>query len=250
MLDPLSAVVGGTVTVALAAAAAAGRALTPGAATVAGVFGVVIVVFAGFGFLGVLITFVVVSSLATRYRFEEKRRRNVQEGRAGERGVSNVLAHIVLPTGVAVLVGIGRLPGGTGALLFASALSFALADTLASEFGVLSGSARSILTLRTVRPGTNGGVSDVGEAFALGGALVTGLLGVGTFALTHTPFGSLGFFLLTVVGAGFVSCQVDSILGETLENRGLLTKGWTNFLGMLSAILLALLAAAIWGPLR
>lgn len=248
MLDLWSAVAGGAVTIALAAAAGAGRALTPGAAAVAGAFGVVIVVFAGFGFLGVLVAFVVVSSLATRYRFEEKRRRNVQEGRAGERGVSNVLAHIVLPTALAVLVGTGELSGADGALLFSAAFSFALADTLASEFGVLSGSARSILTFRPVSPGTNGGVSGVGEAFALGGSVTIALLGAAAFALTHSPLGPLGFFLAVVVATGFLSCQVDSVLGGALENRGYLTKGWTNFFGMLSAVLVAYLAVQVWRP--
>ncbi|MCI4337829.1 MAG: hypothetical protein L3J72_00785, partial [Thermoplasmata archaeon] len=41
--------------------------------------------------------------------------------------------------------------------------------------------------------------------------------------------------------AGFLGCQVDSLLGALLENRGWLTKGSTNFLGMLSSIVFALL---------
>ena len=46
-------------------------------------------------------------------------------------------------------------------------------------------------------------------------------------------------FLAAVVVAGFLGCQVDSVLGETLENRGYLSKGSTNFLGMLGAVAIA-----------
>ncbi len=247
MLAPLLAIVGSVATVALAATAAVGRALTPWGATVAGAFGVTIVTFAGFGFLGVLVAFVVVSSLATRYRFEEKARRHVQEGTAGERGISNVLAHIVLPTAIATVTGLGWLSAVDAAVLFSAAFSFALADTLASEFGVLSGSARSILTLRPVTPGTNGGVSSVGTVFAVLGSATLAVFGALAFALTHTAFGDLFRFVLFVGLAGFLSCQVDSLLGETLENRGWLTKGSTNFLGMLSSIAIASLFLILVG---
>lgn len=239
MLDLLFAAAGSLVTVALAAAAAAARALTPSAAAVAGVFGVAIVSFAGFGFLALLVVFVLVSSLATRFRFEEKRRRQVQEGTAGERGVSNVIAHIILPTAVAVGAGLSWISASSAAVLFGAALSFALADTLASEFGVLSGSARSILSLKVVVAGTNGGISAVGEGFALVGAFGVALVGAAAFALSGTSFGTPEAFFLAVGLAGFLGCQVDSVLGETLENRGILTKGSTNFLGMLASIVLA-----------
>ncbi len=239
MLVPLLAVVGSAVTVALAAAAAVGRALTPAAASVAGAFGVAIVTLSGFGFLGVLVGFVVVSALATRYRFDEKKRRHVQEGTAGERGVSNVLAHIVLPTGLAVSSGFGWVSASTAAVLFGAAFSFALADTLASEFGVLSGTARSILSFRRVEAGTNGGVSVVGELFAAVGAALMAVFAATAFWLSRTPIGSAERFVVAVTVAGFVSCQVDSVLGEVLENRGYLNKGSTNFLGMFSSVAVA-----------
>ncbi len=244
MLGPFSSFIGIAATVALAAAAAVGRALTPPAAAVAAVFGSAIVVTAGYGFLLLLVVFVVTSSLATRYRFEEKERRHVQEGRHGERGVSNVLAHILVPTGIALAAGFGLLEVRTAAVLFAAALAFAAADTLASEFGVLMGSARSILTFRPVTPGTNGGVSSAGELFATAGSAGIALVGVGLFGLFRTPSGALWLFLAAVSVAGFVACQVDSLLGETLENRGYLTKGSTNFLGMLSAVAFA--AGILW----
>jgi uncharacterized protein (TIGR00297 family) len=236
VLGAFASAVGIVATVLLAVGSVLARALTPAAAAVAAAFGIAIVVAAGFGFLILMVVFVVVSSLATRYRFAEKLRRHVQEGRAGERGVSNVLAHIVLPTAIALGGGLGWIPWPTTAVLFACALAFAHSDTLASEFGVLTGSAVSILSFRSVTPGTNGGVSGVGEMFSVAGSVGTALVGFGLYGAFGEPVGVAWVFLVAVGVSGFVGCQVDSVLGETLENRGYLTKGSTNFLGMLAAI--------------
>ncbi len=250
MLPLLPAVVAILVTVALALAATLARALTPAAGIVAAVFGAVFVVAAGYAFLALLILFVVASVLATRYRFSEKKARQVQEGKSGERGVSNVIAHILIPTGLALAVvhNPPLVPVPAIAVLYASALAFGAADTFGSEFGVLAGKARSILTLRPVTPGTNGGVSATGQLWAAIGAGTTGIVGWALFLLFATP-APPGAILVGVVGvSGFLGCQVDSILGETLENRHYLTKGSTNFLGMLSSVGIAavLLVALGW----
>lgn len=252
MLPLVPALIGIVATVALSAAAVFARALTPAAGAVAALFGAIIVVFIGYPYLALLILFVVASVLATRYRFEEKRRNKLQEGTSGERGVSNVLAHILLPTGVAIAGGWkpALLPSSTVSVVFTAALAFGASDTFASEFGVLAGRARSILSFREVPPGTNGGVSGIGEAFAFAGAATTGLVGAGLLALFGDLPADSPLFLLIVVVAGFVACQVDSVLGETLENRGYLTKHGTNFLGMLTAIGIgAALLAASGAPL-
>jgi uncharacterized protein (TIGR00297 family) len=252
VLPLLPAAIGAIVTVALAASAVAARALTAAAGAIAAVFGLAIVVLAGFPYLALLILFVVASVLATRFRFDEKRRRKVQEGAAGERGVSNVVAHILIPTGLAIAGGWlpPLIPPVTLAVLYTAALAFGASDTFASELGVLAGRARSILSFRPVTPGTNGGVSAVGEAWAFVGAGTTALVGLGLFVLFASPLPSPVLFLGAAAIAGFLGCQFDSILGETLENRGYLTKGSTNFLGMLFAVAVAAgFLAVVGGPL-
>lgn len=249
VLGSLAAGIGVGATVALAAGAILGKALTPAAGAVAAGFGIAIVVLAGFPFLILLVLFVGASSLATRYRFEEKKRRSVQEGVAGERGISNVLAHIVLPTGLAAVVALRPGSYAVIAVLYASALAFGAADTFASEFGVLAGHARSIFTLKPVPPGTNGGVSAIGEGFALAAAIVTAVVGLSLFLVFRTPFGNPAAFVAIVAAAGFLGCQVDSAIGEGLENRGYLGKGGTNFVAMAASIGIALGLVALVGGL-
>ncbi len=239
VLGLFPAAVGVGATVALAAGAVATQALTPAGGAIATVFGAVIVVLAGFPFLALLILFVVASVLATRFDYDVKAAKKLQEGTHGERGVSNVLAHILVPTTLVVLAWADprMLSRETLALLFTSALAFGAADTFASELGVLAGHARSLLTFRPVAPGTNGGVSDVGQAWAFVGALTTAVVGFLLFDLFSAPTPPVATFLVAVTLAGFLGCQLDSILGEALENRGYLSKGSTNFLAMVLSVI-------------
>lgn len=242
MVLPLfPSVIGVAVTCVLSAGAVRSGALTLFAGAVAAVFGSFIVIVAGFPYLALLVLFVVASVLATHYRIEDKKRKNVQEGTNGERGVSNVLAHVIVPTG---LVAFGWAepsvisPAST-AFLYTAALAFGGSDTFASEFGVLAGRARSILTAKLVAPGTNGGVSALGEAWAFVAAFATAIVGVAIFYAFSQSVPPIGTFLLGVTLAGFIGCQLDSVLGETLENRHFLTKGGTNLAAMFLTVLVA-----------
>lgn len=247
----VDALVGVAVSVVLAAVAVRAGALTRRAGAVAAAFGSLIVIVGGFPFLALLVLFVLASVLSTRYRFEEKRRRNVQEGTQGERGVSNVLSHVLVPTGLVLggAVDPAILPAAPLAVLYTAALAFGASDTFASEFGVLAGPARSILTGRPVTPGTNGGVSDFGELFAGIGAVLTGAFALGLWLLFAAPYGSAAVLVGVGSASGFLGCQIDSFVGATLENRGLLTKGSTNLVSMAASVAIAavlLVAVGAW----
>ena len=248
VLSLLPAALGVGLTLALAAGATRARALTPRAGAVAAGFGAVVVVVGGFPFLALLVLFVVASVLATRFEFDQKQRANVSEGVHGERGVSNVLAHVLTPASLVVVSALapGALPTPALTVLFTAALAFGASDTFASEFGVLSGRARSILSFLPVPPGTNGGVSVVGEAWAAVGALLTSATALLLFHGFGTP--TVAPLLLLAIGtaSGFAGCQVDSVLGETLENRGWLSKGSTNLLSMVASTVFA--AGLLAGP--
>ena len=97
----------------------------------------------------------------------------------------------------------------------AGAIGAATADTWATELGRWSPTApRLITTWRVVPHGTSGGITMLGTAGALGGALLIG--GVATALARGTP----GYpDLLPVVLAGFSGAIVDSLLGATVEGR-------------------------------
>jgi uncharacterized protein (TIGR00297 family) len=249
VLSPSDAAIGIVVTAVLAAVAVRMQALTLRGGSVAFVFGSLIVTIAGFPFLALLALFVLASVLATRFQFDEKARRHVQEGTRGERGVSNVLAHIVIPAALVVTAFLvpSTLPAGALAVLYASALAFGSSDTFASEFGVLAGGARSILTGKPVTPGTNGGISAAGEVWGLIGAFLTASVGLGLFSIFNAPSGSPTLLLVIVTAAGFIGCQVDSIIGEVFENRGLLSKGGTNFAAMAATVIVAIVLLRLSG---
>ena len=204
-----------------------------------------------------LLFFLLSSFLATRYRFALKEAMGVQEGDRGERRASNVLANGIAATAVAVLASLDLsfLPKAVSGILFLSALAVAGADTLASEIGVLSRRAYLITTFVRVPPGTDGGVSHLGQLCALGASLYTAV--VGWFALSYladvaglarTMPAQTSLIAIPIV-VGFVGCQIDSLIGATFERRGLVNKKTTNLIATVSGSILAYALLLTWGGL-
>ena len=191
--------------------------------------------------LVVLMTFLIVGSLATKWRFEEKAKISAEEANDGVRGWKNVLAN----GGGASLVAIGNFfIGGHewSYFLLCSAVSVAASDTLASEIGSLDPRTRIITTLEAVPAGTNGGMSPTGTLAAFYGALLIAVVSsiLGAINGDRTP---LAIFFPAVIMFGWIGCQVDSILGAILENRGFLGKHSVNFISTLCGSLMALFVA-------
>ena len=116
----------------------------------------------------------------------------------------------------------------------------AASDTLASEIGSLDSRTRSIINLEAVPAGTNGGMSVTGTFAALAGAALIGFLSVSLSSITDVEIPLLTL-MIAVTAIGWLGCQVDSILGALLENRGLIGKHSVNFLATLSGALIAIL---------
>jgi len=212
--------------------------------------GLLIGVFGDVTWLLLLLLFLVSSFAATRYRFALKEAMGVQEGKRGERRAANVLANGLAPAVVAILgfpgFGVPILPKDLSGLLFVSSLAVAGSDTLASEIGVLSQKAYLITTGRHVKPGTDGGVSWLGQGAALGAALYTALLGYlvlvpfsGWAGLTPSFPGDPKFLFVPAL-VGFLGCQIDSVFGATLERRGWLDKRTNNLVSTSLGAVIAL----------
>ena len=191
-----------------------------------------------------LLLFLGTAFAATRYKYALKSERQVAEPDKGRRGFSSVMANGWVPMVVAMLSypnpWWGYFPKGIAALLFLSSISSAAADTIASELGVLSDKAYLITTFKGVRPGVNGGISVLGTSAALAAAIYTSTVG---WAVLY-PTGQLSNFplhyILIPIVMGFAGCQIDSLLGATFENRGILNKDRVNVLSIGAATMLAL----------
>ena len=188
--------------------------------------------------LFVLFVFLVTGSLATKWKIEEKRILSLEEANEGLRGWRNVLAN----GGAVSIVAIYNYfsPGEEWIYLAAmSSISVALSDTLASEIGSLDIRTRSITTLQSVPAGTNGGMSPTGTIAAFFGALIIAIFGVLLSPDNSTLSSESLFVSLTIIG--WLGCQVDSLLGALLENRGYLGKHSVNFLATFSGVLMAII---------
>jgi uncharacterized protein (TIGR00297 family) len=117
--------------------------------------------------------------------------------------------------------------------MFVGSVASATADTVASEIGVTGGSPYLITTLERVPPGTNGGVTLMGEAVALASAGAISLLAF--FLGVIDPITAVACTL-----AGLVGTNLDSIAGATVENRGIIGNAGTNVIGTLGGGMFAL----------
>ena len=129
--------------------------------------GVVIIFSAGTNWLLLIVLFLIMCLLATRYSKKYKRSLGEYEGR---RTSKNVISNGVVACFMAAFGGYYLpLVGG-----FIGAIATATADTMASEIGVLH-QPRLLTTMQKVDPGTDGAVSLLGTAVGMAGAAIIGL---------------------------------------------------------------------------
>ncbi len=183
-----------------------------------------------------LITLLVLTLFATRFRRNTKEHLGVAEAKSG-RQASQVCANL----GVAALastLGVGLLPHTLMLLALTAALVEATVDTVSSEMGqAIPGKTFLLTSFQQVPVGTDGGISVVGTAAGcMGAALVAALSGIG---LGLTVRQTLLCWLAGIAGLFF-----DSWLGATLERKGVLGNDAVNFLSTLfSASLVAIFGA-------
>ena len=196
------------------------------------------------GFLGhwtwllLLLCFLLSSHIATKWRFEEKTERGLNESTDGHRGWVNVAANGGMPALVALLTFLAN-DWESGLWMFAAAVAVATSDTWASEIGCLDQRVRMITTLKPCEAGVNGGFSPNGQLAAVAGGLLIGASAlVASLVMFSAPVSDQIVIAGIVAGLGFLGCQIDSILGAVLENRGVLTKGSVNALSIIAGVAL------------
>ena len=185
-----------------------------------------------------LLCFLLSSHVATKWRFEEKTERGLNESSDGHRGWINVAANGGMPALVALLTFLLE-DWESGLWMFAAAVAVATSDTWASEIGCLDDRVRMITTLKPCEAGVNGGFSPNGQLAAAAGGLLIGVSALVASLVMFSATISDQFMLASIVaGLGFLGCQIDSVLGAVLENRGFLTKGSVNALSIIAGVAL------------
>ena len=220
----------------VAAAGYRARTVRVSGAVCGGLLGTIILVCAGWqGWVLLLLTFgaaVVTSRLGLR----RKEQLGIAEERGGRRGAGNAFAN----TGVAAFAALmaALTYAHDPALLgFTAALVAGASDTVASEIGKAWGRRTFLLTtLRRVPPGTSGAMSIEGT-----------LAGVASAALLALAAWGLGLVELSdvwvVVAAATVGALVESVLGATLEERGVVNNDVLNFINTSVAAFVAIKVA-------
>jgi uncharacterized protein (TIGR00297 family) len=196
----------------------------------------VLVSFTGkYNWLLLLFILMVIVHASTRFKFREKELKGLQEGKSGSRGYQSVLANGGVACGIAFLTLF--FPPKILVFPFVVAIASATSDVFASEIGGLSDKTYLITNLKRVKPGTNGGISWLGQGAAFGGSLFVSIFG-------YLLFSSFKWILLAAL-LGFISCQLDSLLGATLEARPITKKGLSlnkEGVNLTSILLISLLA--------
>ena len=193
------------------------------------IMGIVIIFSAGTNWLLLIILFLVMSLVATKYSKKYKMSLGEFEGR---RTSKNVISNGVVACFMAAFGGY-YLPFVGG---FIGAIATATADTLASEIGVLDAHPRLITTFQKVDPGTNGAVSVLGTATGMAGAAVIGLVAF-LLGIISDPLSAISVSIVS----GTVGCFMDSILGALFENRDMLTNEHVNLIATIVGAIVGIL---------
>ncbi len=171
-------------------------------------------------YIWLILVFFFIGNLVTKYKYSRKESNGVAEG---IRTWKNVFGNGGSATIFALLYGVT----GNGLFLlgFMGAMATAAGDTFATEVGEAhEREPRLITNFKKVRVGTSGAISRYG--------LIAALVGAGIIASIAFILEQNSSVLLIGILAGFVGCNVDSLVGATIEKR--LNKHVTNFLGTLS----------------
>ena len=192
------------------------------------IMGIVIIFSAGVNWLILIVLFLIMSLLATKYAKPYKNSIGEYEGR---RTAKNVISNGLVAFLMAAFGGY-YLPFVGG---FLGSIATATADTLASEIGVLQNPVL-ITTFKKVSPGTDGAISFLGTAVGIVGA---GIIGFAAFILGIMPDPWMSIKIAII--SGTVGCFMDSFLGAVFERRDYLNNEHVNLLATITGAIVGII---------
>ena len=192
----------------VAAASYAVRFLTWSGAVATFLLGSIIFGVGGWPFAIPILTFFILSSLLSKYGRSRKEKYNALFEKTSTRDGGQVIANGGI-AGVIVLLS-AFIPTHDFYPFYLGAVAASTADTWGTEIGVLSrGRTVSVLSLKSVSPGTSGGISEFGSIAGAVGAFVIALSGYAWYGHVKTA--------VIVTLAGAVGSFCDSVLGATVQ---------------------------------
>lgn len=239
LAQPLDGMISVLISALLSFAAYRQRLLTFTGSVSAFAVSAIVGLFGNLSWLLLILSFVAAAFITTRFRILDKARMGLQEGRKGERGSRNVVANSLPAVFIALFSTLLSAEASQGfyAMIYTVAIGAATADTLGSEIGVIDRHPRLITNMKPVPPGTDGGVSLIGTTASFAGALFISLMGFAFMVLLgqRLPLWAIPFTAVM----GLLGSIVDSILGSTLERRGLIGKQTNNIASIVIACIVA-----------
>ena len=182
-----------------------------------------------------LVALFIMTWMTTRLGLARKQELGLAEKREG-RTAKQVLANLAVPAIAAVAF--ARTGNRVWLVAMCAALGEAATDTVASEVGqAFGGRPRMITSLRSVAAGVDGGITLWGTIGGIASAVVLAAIAAGRGLVSLSQ-------LWILIPAGFVGMLTDSIMGATLQRRGLLSNEGVNLAATLIAAALAFAVAS------
>ncbi|HET9137218.1 MAG TPA: DUF92 domain-containing protein [Candidatus Kapabacteria bacterium] len=193
------------------------RSLSKSGAVAAVIIGGTIFAFGGYSASLLLIVFFISGSLLSR----------LNEKHAGARNWRQVSANGIVPMFAILLLYLRHDLRPEATLLYLGALATATADTWATEIGMrYGGTVHNILSFSKMKKGLSGGVTLVGIAASLGGALLISLLSMISIGSDEGLCGLIFVPVWLVIPiAGLCGSLIDSVVGAAFQAKFMLVSG-------------------------
>ena len=216
-----------------------GRTVTAAGALCGALIGVAIAVSAGWGAWSLLVATFLSAAASSRMGLRRKKLLGIAEERGGRRGPGNAIANTGFAAAAALISAV--TDAREAALIaFTAALAAGGSDTIASEIGKAWGKRTFLITsFSSVRPGTSGAVSIEGTIAGIAGASLLAVVGVAAGLIRPA-------LLAPVVIGATIGSLVESMLGATLEDPGIVNNDVLNFFNTAIAATAAMLLARAW----
>ncbi len=198
----------------------------------AGIIGIITIISVGVYWFYLVLVFFIAGNFITKFKYNEKKIRGVAES---VRTYKNVFGNGGSAMIFSIFYAITKNP--IFLIGFMGAMAEAAADTFATEVGqAYEKQPRLITTLKETRVGASGAISLHGEIAALIGAGI-----ISAIPLFFPSDIQLGIMMVPAgILAGFLGCNIDSLLGATIE-KNKMDKHMINFFGTLSGGIFAML---------